>query len=35
MATREEKIEVYAQAILNEIGHEEVHSELLQGIVKL
>lgn len=34
MATREEKIEVYAQAILDEIGHDEVHNELLSGIVK-
>lgn len=34
MATREEKIEQYAKAILDEIGHNEVHSELLEGIVK-
>ncbi|MFP4402109.1 MAG: DUF2853 family protein [Candidatus Nanoarchaeia archaeon] len=34
MATREEKIETYAQAILEEIGHKKVHNELLEGIVK-
>ena len=33
MTTKEEKIETYAQAILDEIGHKEVHSELLEGIV--
>lgn len=33
MATKEEKIAMYAQAILNEVGHDEVHDELLTGVV--
>ena len=33
MATKEEKIALYAEAILNEIGHDKVDDELLVGVV--